>query len=119
MTTSYRPSRAPSLRPRNTPVPEAGTAAKERATRVLLVDDEPEIRRSLARVLMSLGLDVMTAEDGEAAMAMLQAGNVDVMLVDLQMPRMGGMDLLAKVKAQRPEVEVIMRSEEHTSELQS
>jgi two-component system response regulator HydG len=108
MTTSYRPSRAPSLRPRNTPVPEAGTLAKERATRVLLVDDEPDVRRSIARVLMSLGVDVMTAEDGQAALALLEAGNVDVMLVDMQMPGMGGMDLLNRVKAQRPEVEVIM-----------
>ena len=108
MTTSYRPSRAPSLRPRKYACTRGRHRAKERTTRVLLVDDEPELRRSLARVLMSLGLDVMTAEDGQAALALLEAGNVDVMLVDMQMPRMGGMNLLNRVKAQRPEVEVIM-----------
>jgi DNA-binding NtrC family response regulator len=75
---------------------------------VLLVDDEPNVRRSLARVLMSVGFDVMTAEDGQAALALLEAGTVDVMLVDMLMPRMGGMDLLNRVKAQHPEVEVIM-----------
>src|SRR5260221_4037703 len=110
MTASYRPqARAPSLRPRPTIVPEpAQGQPKERTTRVLLVDDEPNVRRSLARVLMSVGFDVMTAEDGQSALALLEAGTVDVMLVDMLMPRMGGMDLLNRVKAQHPEVEVIM-----------
>src|SRR5882672_2826088 len=108
MTTSYRPSRAPSLRPRTTILPEAGGQRQERTTRVLLVDDEPNVRRSLARVLMSVGFEVLTAEDGQAALSLLEAGTVDVMLVDMLMPRMGGMDLLARVKSQHPEVEVIM-----------
>ncbi|HEX9296854.1 MAG TPA: sigma-54 dependent transcriptional regulator [Polyangiaceae bacterium] len=108
MTTTYRPARTPTLRPKNTPVPDPPGHIKERTTRVLLVDDEPSVRRSLARVLMSVGFDVMTAEDGQAALALLEAGTVDVMLVDMLMPRMGGMDLLNRVKAQHPEVEVIM-----------
>ncbi len=107
MTASYRPSRAPSMRPRAISSAPPG-APKERATRVLLVDDEPNVRRSLARVLMSVGFEVLTAEDGQAALALLEAGTVDVMLVDMLMPRMGGMDLLNRVKAQHPEVEVIM-----------
>ncbi|HKQ71412.1 MAG TPA: sigma-54 dependent transcriptional regulator [Polyangiaceae bacterium] len=108
MTTSYRPPpRAPSLRPRTTLIPEP-FGVKDKTVRVLLVDDEPNIRRSLARVLMSEGFDVMTAEDGQAAVALLETGAVDVMLVDMQMPRMGGMDLLNRVKAHHPEVEVIM-----------
>src|SRR5258707_15204501 len=107
MTASYRPPRSPSLRPRAiSSVPPV--MPKGRATRVLLVDDEPNVRRSLARVLMSEGFEVMTAEDGHAALALLESGTVDVMLVDMLMPRMGGMDLLARVKAQHPEVEVIM-----------
>ena len=68
----------------------------------------PTCRRSLARVLMSVGFEVMTSEDGQAALALLEAGTVDVMLVDMLMPRMGGIDLLSRVKAQHPEVEVIM-----------
>jgi len=52
--------------------PEAAAAqTRDRATRILLVDDEPNVRRSLARVLMSEGFDVMTAEDGAAALALL------------------------------------------------
>jgi two-component system response regulator HydG len=108
VTASYRPSRAPSLRPRTTVLPEPVGGRQERSTRVLLVDDEPNVRRSLARVLMTEGFEVITAEDGQAALSLLESGTVDVMLVDMLMPRMGGMDLLARVKAQHPEVEVIM-----------
>jgi two-component system, NtrC family, response regulator HydG len=82
--------------------------AAVRITRVLLVDDEPTVRRSLARELMNSGFDVLTAEDGSTALALLESGTVDVMLVDMQMPKMAGMDLLGRVKSGHPEVEVIM-----------
>jgi two-component system response regulator HydG len=108
MTASFRPPRVPTLRPRSLSSAPPGAPIKDRATRVLLVDDEPNVRRSLARVLMSVGFEVMTAEDGQAAISLLEAGTVDVMLVDMLMPRMGGMDLLNRVKATHPEVEVIM-----------
>jgi DNA-binding NtrC family response regulator len=109
MTQSYRPPppRSPSVRPRPSLVPEGGAAAPKQA-RVLVVDDEPNVRRSLARVLMTCGFDVLTAEDGMAALALLETGMVDVMLVDMLMPRMGGIDVLERVKAQHPEVEVII-----------
>jgi two-component system response regulator HydG len=108
MTTSYRPSRPPpSIRPRSI-APEAIAQSKDRPTRILLVDDEPNVRRSLARVLMGVGFEVMTAEDGASALTLLESGTVDVMLVDMLMPRMGGMDLLNRVKVAHPEVEVIM-----------
>jgi two-component system response regulator HydG len=118
MNTSYRPPRAStpsarpplgttaSTRPRASSIPDA--PAIERITRVLLVDDEPTVRRSLARVLMNSGFDVLTAEDGPTALALLESGTVDVMLVDMQMPKMAGMDLLGRVKNVHPEVEVIM-----------
>jgi DNA-binding NtrC family response regulator len=101
---SIRPG---SIRPRSvTLAPEP--VVQERQTRVLLVDDEPNMRRSLARVLMSCGFEVLTAEDGQAAIGLLETGMVDVMLVDMVMPRVTGMDVLARVKATHPEVEVIM-----------
>src|SRR3954463_9612528 len=107
MTQSYRPPppRSPSVRPRPSLVPEAGTQPTAPQARVLVVDDEPNVRRSLARVLMTCGFDVLTAEDGPAALSLLESGMVDVMLVDMLMPRMGGIDLLERVKAQHPEVE--------------
>jgi two-component system response regulator HydG len=118
MSSSFRPPRAstPAARPsagsaaparsRVSTIPEPPTT--ERITRVLLVDDEPGVRRSLARVLMDKSFDVLTAEDWPTALALLESGTVDVMLVDMQMPKMHGMDLLARVKSAHPEVEVIM-----------
>ncbi len=75
--------------------------------RVLVVDDEPQVRRSLARLLMAR-FDVLTAEDGEAALALLASSPVDVMLVDLNMPRMHGMALLDHVKRDYRSIEVVM-----------
>jgi DNA-binding NtrC family response regulator len=106
--TTQRPGRTPaSLRPRTaTLVPEP--VKTERQTRVLLVDDEPNVRRGLARVLLAGGFDVLTAEDGSAAVGLLESGMVDVMLVDMVMPKMNGMELLGRVKTTHPEVEVVM-----------
>src|SRR5262249_20047159 len=85
--------------------PPLSTPAKPR---VLVVDDEAQLRRSLARLLMAKGFDVLTAEDGPAALTLLATTNVDVMLVDLTMPRMTGMAVLEGVKTQHPDVEVVM-----------
>jgi two-component system, NtrC family, response regulator HydG len=76
--------------------------------RVLVVDDEVAIRRSVARILGAKGFDVLTAEDGEAALSLLNTTSVDVVLADLVMPRVDGMELLARLRDRHPEVEVIM-----------
>ena len=76
--------------------------------RVLVVDDEPALRRSLARMLSFDNFDVLTAEDGAAALSLLQTTRVDVVLLDVMMPGMSGMDVLARVKKDHPEVEVVM-----------
>src|SRR5262245_16564469 len=76
--------------------------------RVLIVDDEVSIRRSLARLLTQTGFSVDTAEDGAAALDLLKTRNIDVVLVDLMMPNMSGMEVLSQVKQVYPDVEVIM-----------
>lgn len=76
--------------------------------RVLVVDDEPALRRSLARVLSAENFDVLTAEDGAAALSLLQTTRVDVVLLDVMMPGMSGMDVLARIKKAHTEVEVVM-----------
>jgi len=77
-------------------------------TRVLVVDDEPTVRRSLARMLLSRGMEVATAEDGQAALDVLGRQPVDVALVDLMMPNIGGMELLGHVRDKEMDVEIIM-----------
>jgi len=76
--------------------------------RVLVVDDEPVVRRTLARLLLSRGMKVLTADDGSAAFAVLSSEDVDVAVVDLMMPKMGGLELLDSVKSSGLGVEMIM-----------
>jgi two-component system response regulator HydG len=110
-----RPAADAPAEPRADPVAADGVAAARdpstpapSGTRVLVVDDEPSLRRTLARVLLARGYDVLTAEDGTAALTLLPTGRVDVMLLDLMMPDMSGMDVLVAAKRDHPEVEVIM-----------
>jgi len=75
---------------------------------ILIVDDEPNIRRVLAAMLKREGYEVTTAADGEQALGVLQRSPVDVVVTDLVMPRLGGLELLRLVGAQFPDVPVIM-----------
>jgi two-component system response regulator AtoC len=77
--------------------------------RVLVVDDEENIRLVLRTLLKKAGYDVEVAEGGEAALAALDSFDPDVILTDVRMPRMGGLDLLAALKAkQHPATVVVM-----------
>jgi two-component system response regulator HydG len=80
----------------------------EKPVRVLVVDDEPGLRRSLARILSARGFLVETAEDGDQAVQMLKINEPEVILCDLMMPKMGGFEVLAEVKRTRPQLEFIM-----------
>ncbi|MBK9517405.1 MAG: sigma-54-dependent Fis family transcriptional regulator [Anaeromyxobacter sp.] len=75
---------------------------------VLIVDDEMNIRRVLAAMLKRDGYEVTTAADGEQALAVLQKTPVHVVVTDLVMPKVGGMELLKRVGADYPDVPVIL-----------
>jgi CheY-like chemotaxis protein/anti-sigma regulatory factor (Ser/Thr protein kinase) len=66
--------------------------------RILIVDDDPGTRLLLARLLEAEGHEVTSAEDGVEALERLARESFDVLLVDLRMPRMGGLDLLARLR---------------------
>jgi DNA-binding NtrC family response regulator len=85
-------------------------AAEDRSTgcRVLLIDDEETFLASMRRVLTRRGLDVLTAPNGEAGLALLSAQDVDVAIVDLKMPGLNGLEVLARIKRIKPAVEVIL-----------
>lgn len=70
--------------------------------KVLVVDDEPSIRRVLSDFLNMEGFAVETAADGEAAVARLRHDQFDVVISDLKMPRLGGLELLAEVERLNP-----------------
>src|SRR5690348_5840113 len=84
------------------------TASNTSRARVLVVDDEPSARSALKDLLSADGYSVETAEGGVAAMALAAERPPDVVVTDLDMPNMGGMELLAKLRAQDPHLPVIV-----------
>lgn len=76
--------------------------------RVLLVDDDPELRRAIARTLERGGFAVVTAEDGERAAGLLAEESFDVVLTDVAMPRMGGIELLRVARERDLEIPVLL-----------
>jgi DNA-binding NtrC family response regulator len=77
-------------------------------THILVVDDEEIVRESLQAWLAKDGYTVDTAEDGAAALARLKAGRRAIMLVDLKMPGMDGLQVLAEAKKIQPELSVVI-----------
>src|SRR5256712_5997567 len=75
---------------------------------LLIADDDPGLRQSLERTLTREGSRVILASDGNAALERLQAGGVDLVLTDLKMPGLSGIELLPAVKAIPSEVDVIL-----------
>ena len=76
--------------------------------RVLIVDDEEIARKNLAHVLTKEEYDVVTAADGESALRELDTKEFDVVLTDLRMGRIDGIELLERIKVRYPETRVIM-----------
>jgi DNA-binding response OmpR family regulator len=73
--------------------------ARTGGARILVVDDEPHIRRVLEAMLAKEGFDVVLAEDGEAGLARLAAADVDLVILDLLMPGASGLEVLAQIRA--------------------
>jgi DNA-binding response OmpR family regulator len=78
------------------------------ATRVLVVDDEPMVRDVLARYLEKEGFDVDVAEDGEQALVAHAATHPDLVLLDLKLQRVDGIDVFRRLREQVPATAVIM-----------
>src|SRR5687768_13456460 len=84
--------------------------ARETA-RILLVDDEPNLRKVLGALLRQEGFEVHMEGDGEAALARLRAapsGTFDAVISDLRMPRLDGMGLLRAATTEDPDLPVII-----------
>jgi two-component system chemotaxis response regulator CheY len=80
--------------------------------RILVVDDDPDIRKSLRLVLSKLGYEVVEGEDGEAAIKTIRSGDnplkVDAIICDLYMPKVNGQEAIAFFRVQFPSVPVIV-----------
>jgi two-component system response regulator AtoC len=78
--------------------------------RLLIIDDEPPLLDLLRRYLGRQGYEVETAESGEEALTLVDTFGPDVVLTDVRMPKMGGLDLLATLQAKGNEATVIVMS---------
>jgi len=78
------------------------------AEQILLVDDEEGIRKVLSIVLEDSGYEVVTAKSGEEALDLFRETHPPIVLTDIKMPGMDGIEVLRRIKEQSPETEVIM-----------
>jgi DNA-binding response OmpR family regulator len=76
--------------------------------RILAVEDEPAILRMLERGLTAAGHQVLTATSGEDGAMLASEEGVDVVLLDIGLPELGGHGVLARIRARRPELPVLM-----------
>ena len=76
--------------------------------RVLVVDDEKRVRDACARMLVNEGCEVELADNGTTGLEMIQQSHFDIVLLDLMMPGLSGMDVLSDIKARHPDTVVIV-----------
>jgi CheY-like chemotaxis protein len=75
--------------------------------RILLIDDDETLRSALRRSLERAGYDTLEAADGRAALKLLTGDQVDVIITDLVMPEMEGIELIVSLRKSHPTVPVI------------
>lgn len=80
----------------------------ENLPKLLLVDDEEQFRETLAKRLAATGYDVRGVANGMAALDVLSAEKFDVVILDIQMPGMSGIETLSEIRSRHIGVEVIM-----------
>ena len=68
-------------------------------SRVLVVDDDPSLRNTTRLILRHKGFDITTARDGVEALEQIRATTFDVILMDIRMPGMSGVDVLEEIRA--------------------
>ncbi len=90
--------------------------SEQPAARILIAEDEANLRLVLQKELERLGYRVQAAPDGEAALRKLEESNVDVLLCDINMPRIDGMEVLRRVHERPNPPEVIMLTGQATVE---
>jgi len=75
---------------------------------VLVIDDEDLVREVVARMIEDLGYAALTAPDGPTGIEMLDRESIDAVIVDLTMPRMNGVDVIAAMRAKRPDLRIVL-----------
>jgi CheY-like chemotaxis protein len=88
----------------------APTAQRSSAPTVLVVDDDEIMRDLLTRILSRAGYDVVAANDGDGGLARFREGDIDVVITDMMMPAMDGLELIRALTLESPNVRVVALS---------
>jgi two-component system KDP operon response regulator KdpE len=81
--------------------------AQKQALKILVVDDEPQVRRALRAVLNGYGCTVIESADGEEALAEVKADRPDLVLLDFNLPGIAGLEVCKRIR-QLSDVPIIM-----------
>lgn len=77
---------------------------------ILVVDDEPSVRESLGMLLLAAGYDVAEADSGVSALTQLNRTVPDLIVTDLNMPQMSGVELISQVRRRYPPIPIVAMS---------
>jgi EAL domain-containing protein (putative c-di-GMP-specific phosphodiesterase class I) len=86
------------------------------SARVLVVDDEADMRQLMTRILLTAGYEVRSASDGEEALRMLDVESIDLVVTDLSMPRADGLTVLRRIRERNEELPVLLVAGEPTTD---
>jgi two-component system cell cycle sensor histidine kinase/response regulator CckA len=102
-----------SVTPENLPYRFAGKS-------VLIAEDEPRIRKLLEQILVSAGFSVLPTADGQDALELsrAQSGPIDLLVTNVKMPRLNGVDLANRIRAERPGIKILIISGETSGQLE-
>lgn len=93
----------------------AETSRRSSGKKILVVDDDPRICKLASKILGHIGMEPIVAEDGEKAVGLIrqafrEANSFDAVILDLNLPRMGGMEVMREIRRIDPSVKVILSS---------
>jgi len=89
------------------------------AKKVLIVDDNPNMSALLSEMLDVFDYESEMAADGLQALEQLESGKFSMVITDMRMPKMGGLELLQKVKSSHPKIKVVLISGYSTGDMES
>jgi DNA-binding NtrC family response regulator len=81
-----------------------GRKTMEKKPKILLIDDEDIVLKSCLRIFKNEAYDISTAYSGEKGLEMVQSGGYDIVITDLKMPGISGMEVLKTIKEKYPEI---------------
>src|SRR5229473_2701702 len=101
------------------PAPDAGARTglgppQPRRPTLLVVDDEPSILHIVGHIAGTLGFDIVPCAGGRQAIDRLQQGHIDMAVVDLRMPEIGGLEVLRAIRGADPDCQVVLMSGDAT-----